>query len=70
MNNKLKFALKCTKYLLVAALVILPFIATEKAAALTEPPEAVYFYGFVPFDTNSGKYADYCFSVPGECPLP
>ena len=74
MNNKLKIALKCTKYLLVAALVILPFIGPEKAAAVAEPPEAIYFYGFLPAENPNGnfseKYTDYCFNVPGECPIP
>ena len=65
MNNKLKIALKCTKYLLVAVLVALPFIGPEKTEAKAE--EGYYHKVYENDLCPSGAIA-ICYTQPGSCP--
>ena len=65
MNNKLKIALKCTKYLLVATLVALPFIGPEKTEAKRP---AGYTFASVPDTRCPSGTIDICYALPGSCP--
>ena len=66
MNNKLKIALKCTKYLLVAVLVALPFVGTGETEA--KAPE-----GFYPLIADSEQCPSekevLCYILSGNCPV-
>ena len=64
MNNKLNIALKCTKYLLVAALVALPFIGPERTEAKAEEG---YTYGSVNHRDCPSGLLGVCHNEPGEC---
>ena len=66
MNNRLKIALKCTKYLLVAALVTLPFIGPEQTKAKAE--EDGYTHDVVEDKRCDSGDASICYDFPGGCP--
>ena len=65
MNNKLNIALKCTKYLLVAALVALPFLGLGETEAKAQPEftQAVV----ADKDCPTGE-SSWCYRNPGRCP--
>lgn len=67
MNNKLKIALKCTKYLLVAALIALPFFGPKKTEAKAEEgrtPAAVFD---IRCPGSGGHMMLTCYDAPGPC---
>ncbi len=66
MDNKLKIALKCTKYLLVAVLFALPFIGPKEteARAEAEYTQTEGTDGRCP----TGKVS-ICYDWPGQCPV-
>ena len=65
MNNKLKIALKCTRYLLVAVLVVLPFVGSEQTEAKAQ---AAYTHEVVDREDCPSGSASICYAMPGGCP--
>lgn len=66
MNNKLKIALRCTKYLLVVVLVALPFVGTGETEA--KIPE--YTQETISNPDCPNKKSSICYKMPGRCPGP
>ncbi len=64
MNKKLKIVLRCTKYLLVAVLVALPFIGPERTEAKAEEG---YTLGHVLDERCPSYILALCYDLPGQC---
>lgn len=65
MNNKLKVALRCTKYFLVAALIALPFFGPETTEAKAEEG---YYHKVYENDICDSGSISICHNQPGSCP--
>ena len=65
MDNKLKIALKCTKYLLMAVLISLLFVEPEKTEAKAEAGKHTYVT--LPTSLCPTRKRGYCNYVPGQC---
>ncbi len=65
MNNKLKIALRCARYMLVAILVALPFVAPDTMEA--KKKEGYEHRVFENDICDSGGVA-ICYNQPGTCP--
>ncbi len=66
MTNKLKITLRCARYMLVAILVALPFVAPED----TEAKRAVgdgYTQAEVYETRCASNWASICYDAPGDC---
>ena len=66
MNNKLKIALRCARYMLVAILVALPFVAPENTEAKKAAGDG-YTHDVVENDKCDSGHVSICYEFPGDC---